>query len=111
MSTISLMSSSSLRPTYRHIAVLNLALYAQRLGKLFASTSTWYKMLRVEAPPKAGASLQSQRRTPTKRPNDGMDSSCDIVGIDVPMPAEHRLVDSLLAIVQKVCVSSTANFT
>ena len=32
--------------TYRHIAVQNLALYAQRLGKLFASASTWYKMIR-----------------------------------------------------------------
>ena len=31
---------------YRHIAVQNLALYAQRLGKLFASASTWYKMIR-----------------------------------------------------------------
>ncbi len=32
--------------THRHIAVQNLALYAQRLGKLFASASTWYKMIR-----------------------------------------------------------------
>ena len=32
--------------TDRHIAVQNLALYAQRLGKLFASASTWYKMIR-----------------------------------------------------------------
>ena len=32
--------------TYRHIAVQNLTLYAQRLGKLFASASTWYKMIR-----------------------------------------------------------------
>ncbi len=32
--------------SYRHIAVQNLALYAQRLGKLFASASTWYKMIR-----------------------------------------------------------------
>ncbi len=32
--------------TYRHIAVQNLALYAQRLGKLFVSASTWYKMIR-----------------------------------------------------------------
>ena len=31
--------------TYRHIAVQNLALSAQRLGKLFASASTWYKMI------------------------------------------------------------------
>ena len=31
--------------TYRHIAVQNLALYAQRLGKVFASASTWYKMI------------------------------------------------------------------
>jgi hypothetical protein len=30
---------------YRHMAVQNLALYAQRLGKLFASASTWYKMI------------------------------------------------------------------
>ena len=30
---------------YRHIAVQNLALYAQRLGNLFASASTWYKMI------------------------------------------------------------------
>ncbi len=32
--------------SYRHVAVQNLALYAQRLGKLFASASTWYKMIR-----------------------------------------------------------------
>ncbi len=32
--------------TYRHIAVQNLALYARRLGKLFASASTWHKMIR-----------------------------------------------------------------
>ena len=32
--------------TYRHIAVQNLALYAERLGKLFAPASTWYKMIR-----------------------------------------------------------------
>ena len=32
--------------SYRHVAVQNLALYAQRLGKLFASVSTWYKMIR-----------------------------------------------------------------
>ena len=31
--------------TYRHIAVQNLALYAQRLGKLFVSASTWYKTI------------------------------------------------------------------
>ncbi len=31
--------------TYRHIAIQNLALYAQRLGKLFACASTWYKMI------------------------------------------------------------------
>lgn len=31
---------------YRQIAVQNLALYAQRLGKLFASAGTWYKMIR-----------------------------------------------------------------
>ena len=31
---------------FRHIGVQNLALYAQRLGKLFASASTWYKMIR-----------------------------------------------------------------
>jgi hypothetical protein len=30
---------------YLHMAVQNLALYAQRLGKLFASASTWYKMI------------------------------------------------------------------
>ncbi len=32
--------------TYRHIAGQNLALYAQHLGKLFASASTWYKIIR-----------------------------------------------------------------
>ena len=32
---------------YRHIAIQNLALLAQRLGKIFASTSTWYKTIRV----------------------------------------------------------------
>ncbi len=32
---------------YRHIAIQNLALLAQRAGKLFASASTWYKMIRA----------------------------------------------------------------
>jgi putative transposase len=32
---------------YRHIAIQNLALLAQRLGKVFASASTWYKTIRV----------------------------------------------------------------
>ena len=34
-------------PDYRHIAIQNLALLAQRLGKVFASASTWYKTIRV----------------------------------------------------------------
>ena len=31
---------------YRHIAIQNLVLLAQRLGKVFASASTWYKMIK-----------------------------------------------------------------
>ena len=34
-------------PNYRHIAIQNLALLAQRLGKVFVSASTWYKTIRA----------------------------------------------------------------
>ena len=34
-------------PDYRHIAIQNVALLAQRLGKVFASASTWYKAIRA----------------------------------------------------------------
>ncbi len=34
-------------PDYRHIAIQNLALLTQRLGKVFASASTWYKTIRA----------------------------------------------------------------
>lgn len=33
-------------PDHRHIAIQNLALFAQRMGKVFASASTWYKTIR-----------------------------------------------------------------
>jgi len=34
-------------PGYRHIAIQNLTLLAQRLGKVFVSASTWYKTIRA----------------------------------------------------------------
>ena len=52
--------------TYRHVAVQNLALYAQRLGKLFASASTWYKMIR-----KRGWRRPRRRVHPAK-PKEGL---------------------------------------
>ena len=33
-------------PAYRHIAIVNLAVHAQRLGKLFACAGTWYKLIK-----------------------------------------------------------------
>jgi transposase InsO family protein len=35
-----------LAPEYRHMAVSTLAVYAQRIGKVFASASTWGKLIR-----------------------------------------------------------------
>jgi transposase InsO family protein len=32
---------------YRHVPTGTLALYAQRLGKVFASSSTWYRLVRI----------------------------------------------------------------
>ena len=52
--------------TYRHIAVQNIALSAQRLGKLFASASTWYKMIRERG------WKRPKRRVHPVRPKDGL---------------------------------------
>ena len=52
--------------TYRHIAVQNLALYAQRLGTLFASASTWYKMLRERG------WRRPRRRVHPAKPKEGL---------------------------------------
>ena len=52
--------------SYRHVAVQNLALYSQRLGKLFASVSTWYKMIR-----KRGWKRPRRRVHPAK-PKEGL---------------------------------------
>ena len=56
--------------SYRHIAVQNLALYAQRLGKLFASASTWYKMIR-----RRGWKRPRTRVHPAK-PKTGLRATC-----------------------------------
>ncbi len=55
--------------THRHIAVQNLALYAQRLGKLFASASTWYKMIRERGwkRPEGGCTRRSPRKASERR--------------------------------------------
>ena len=52
--------------TYRHIAVQNLALYAQRLGKLFASASTWYKIIRERG------WRRPRRRVHPAKPKEGL---------------------------------------
>jgi transposase InsO family protein len=51
---------------YRHIAVQNLALYAQRLGTLFAAASTWYKMLRERG------WRRPRRRVHPAKPKEGL---------------------------------------
>jgi putative transposase len=35
-----------LAPEYRHMPLRTLALYAQRVGKVFASVTTWAKLVR-----------------------------------------------------------------
>ena len=57
--------------TYPHIAIQNLALYAQRLGELFVSPSNWYKMIRERGwrCPKEGASRKAQTGLRATRPN------------------------------------------
>ena len=52
--------------SYRHIAVQNLALYAQRLGKLFASASTWYKLIRERG------WKRPRRRVHPAKPKEGL---------------------------------------
>ncbi len=56
--------------TYRHIAVQNLALYAQRLGKVFASASTWYKMIRQRG------WKRPRRRVHPAKPKQGLRATC-----------------------------------
>ena len=52
--------------TYRHIALQNLALCAQRLGKLFASASTWYKIIRERG------WKRPRRRVHPAKPKEGL---------------------------------------
>ena len=52
--------------TYRHIAVQNLALHAQRVGKLFACASTWYKMIRERG------WKRPRRRVHPAKPKEGL---------------------------------------
>ena len=56
--------------TYRHIAVQNLALYAQRLGKVFASASTWYKMICQRG------WKRPRRRVHPAKPKQGLRATC-----------------------------------
>ena len=56
--------------TYRHIAVQNLALYAQRLGKVFASASTWYKMIRQRG------WKRPRRRVHPAKPKQSLRATC-----------------------------------
>ena len=52
--------------SYRHIAVQNLALCAQRPGKLFASASTWYKLIRERG------WKRPRRRVHPAKPKEGL---------------------------------------
>ena len=52
--------------SYRHVAVQNLAVYSQRLGKLFASLSTWYKMIRERG------WKRPRRRVHPAKPEEGL---------------------------------------
>ena len=65
--------------SYRHIAVQNLALYAQRLGKLFASASTWYKMI---------------RRRGQKRPRRRVHPAKPTTGLRAKRPNEYWQIDA-----------------
>ena len=65
--------------SYRHIAVQNLALYAQRLGKLFASASTWYKMI---------------RRRGWKRPRRRVHPAKPKTGLRATRPNEYWQIDA-----------------
>ena len=51
---------------YRHIAVQNLTLYTQRLSKLFASASTWYKTIRQRG------WKRPRRRVHPAKPKEGL---------------------------------------
>jgi putative transposase len=64
---------------YRHMAVQNLALYAQRLGKLFASASTWYKMIQQRG---------------WKRPRKRVHPVNPKEGLRATRPNEHWQVDA-----------------
>ncbi len=52
--------------TYRHIAIQNVALYVQRLGKLFACVSTWYKMIHERS------WKRPRRRVHPAKPKEGL---------------------------------------
>ncbi len=45
-SEIAAIKDMVLAPEYRHMPVRTLALYAQRIGKVFASTATWARLIR-----------------------------------------------------------------
>ena len=68
--------------SYREIAVQNLALYAQRLGKLFASASTWYKMI---------------RRRGWKRPRRRVHPAKPKTGLRATRPNEYWQIDANLS--------------
>ena len=53
-------------PDYRHIAIQNLAVHAQRLGRVFASASTWYKTI------KQGGWRRPRKRIHPKKPRVGL---------------------------------------
>jgi len=54
---------------YRHVSTVNLAMLAQRLGKVFASPSTWHRLVRKNGwrPPR--------RRVPPQKPKLGVRAS------------------------------------
>ena len=65
--------------TYRHIAVQNLALYGQRLGKLFTSASTWYNMIHERG------WRRPRRRVHPAKPKEGLRAT---------RPNEHWQIDT-----------------
>jgi hypothetical protein len=55
-----------LAPQYRHMPVSTLAVYAQRIGKVFASASTWGKLIRERG------WLRPRQRVHPAKPNLGV---------------------------------------
>ena len=58
---------------YKHIAIQNLVLFAQRLGRVFASASTWYKTIRAHGwmrPRKRLHPDKPRHRLKATRPNE-----------------------------------------